>query len=165
MKAEKEFMKNESQLVSVIKQPDGSTRVRVRTINSEPTMAQQQFKDECDINKIMDKYQKTGEFTHLTSKQGRYADFSSIQDYREMLDTVRYADEAFMKLPATIRSRFGNDPQQLLDFVQDNKNYDEGVKLGLVQPKPKPKTAGNNDDSNDDNTQPKTKTKTSEPKS
>lgn len=92
----------------------------------------------------MAKYQTTGQFTHTTSKIGRYADFSSIQDYREMLDTVRYAQEAFAILPAEMRKRFDNDPSQLLDFVQDPNNYDEGVKLGLLNPR-EPKTNQTNE--------------------
>lgn len=110
-------------------------RLRVQTINLEPSLTQQQFAADCDINNIMRKYQTTGEFTHLTSKQGRYADFSDITDYREMLDTVKYADEAFASLPADVRLRFKNDPAHLLEFLQDSKNYDEGVKLGLLNPK------------------------------
>lgn len=149
-------MKDSSQIVS--KRKDGS--LSIKTVNLEPTKTQQQFKDECDINNIMKKYSSTGEFTHLTSKQGIYADFSQITDYRDMVETVQYAKDAFASLPADVRARFGNDPAQLLNFVQDDKNYDEGVKLGLVQPKtPQPiKTPIlNNDEPNDE--KPKTKTK------
>lgn len=109
-------------------------RVSVETVNNEPSKTQQQFKDECDINNIMAKYATTGQFLHVTSKQGQYADFSSITDYREMLDQVAYAQEAFAQLPANVRYKFNNDPAELLNFVQDKKNYDEGVKLGLINP-------------------------------
>lgn len=124
-------MRDPNQRVTV--QKDG--RVSVKTINTGSSMAQQQYKDECDINNIMNKYNTTGQFTHLTSKTGHFADFTQITDYREMLETVQYANDAFASLPADVRARFGNDPAQLLNFVQDEKNYDEGVKLGLVQPK------------------------------
>lgn len=139
--------------------------LRVQSINNEPTLAQQQFKDECDINNIMKKYSTTGEFTHLTSKEGVYADFSQITDYRDMLDTVIYAQDAFNALPAEMRKRFDNDPGKLLEFIQDNKNYDEGVKLGLLNPR---STANpiKNDDSNNDPKHQKQKVKpdTSDPK-
>jgi len=151
-------MKRTDQIVSVDKK---TGRVRVQSHNILPTKTQQNFKDECDINNIMAQYSKTGQFTHVTSRQGQYADFSNITDYQEMLDTVRYADQAFMTLPAQIRSRFGNDPGQLLAFVQDSKNYDEGVKLGLVQPKQAAPTT--NDDSNDDK-KPAAKTPKPQPK-
>jgi len=124
-------MNDENQITE--RRPNGT--LRVRTLNTEPTKTQQQFADECDINNIMRKYSSTGEFTVLTKKGGVYGDFSEIQDFQGMLDTVRYAQEAFASLPATVRLRFQNDPGQLLAFVQDPKNYDEGVKLGLVEPK------------------------------
>jgi len=142
-------MKRTDQLVSVDKK---TGRVRVQSHNILPTKTQQNFKDECDINNIMAQYSKTGQFTHVTSRQGQYADFSSITDYQEMLDTVRYADQAFMTLPAQVRARFGNDPGKLLAFVQDDANYDEGVKLGLVQPKQA--APPKNDDSNDEKPEP-----------
>lgn len=125
-------MIDKAQIITVDKK---SGRVRVRTHNQEPTLTQQQFKDECDINNIIKKYENTGEFTHRTSKVGQYADFSNIQDYQTMVETVQYAQEAFSSLPATVRARFENDPGKLLEFVQDSKNYDEGVKLGIVTPK------------------------------
>nr|QJB20028.1 MAG: internal scaffolding protein [Microvirus sp.] len=110
-------------------------RRRVQTINTEPTRTQQQFAEECDINYIMKKYETTGEFSTHFKQGGRYADFSNITDFQDMLHTVQYAQDAFMTLPAEIRSRFRNDPQQILTFLQDPKNYDEGVKLGLLQPR------------------------------
>lgn len=127
-------------------------RVRVQTVPSGESKTQQQFAAECDINNIMKKYANTGVFTHVTGKQGRYGDFSMITDYQEMLDTVRYAQEAFNTLPADVRARFRNDPGVLLDFLQDSKNMDEAIKLGLVdKPKKVPAdSAPKNDDLNDD---------------
>lgn len=143
---------------------DKNGKVKVQTINSEPTLAQQQFKDQCDINVIMAKYQKTGEFAHATKKEGRYADFTGITDYKEMLDTVQYAKEAFSLLPAKVRARFRNDPAELLAFVQDDKNYDEALKLGLVERKPQTPEANSNDATQRDDTSiASTKTKKAPP--
>lgn len=111
-------------------------RVRVQTINEEPTMTQQQFKDEADINNIMRKYGADPvAFNALTRKGGVYADFSEIKDYHGMLQEVEDAKSAFSALPAQLRSRFDNDPGKLIEFLQDSKNYDEGVELGLFEPK------------------------------
>ena len=47
-----------------------------------------------------------------------------------------------MALDANVRKRFHNDPAELIDFVSDEKNRDEAVRLGLLQipefPKPDP---------------------------
>lgn len=112
----------------------------VETVNDEPTLTQTQWKDECDINNIMKKYSSTGEWQSLTRTGGVYADFSEIQDYQGMLAQIKYADEAFISLPPEVRKRFNNNPGELLHFLQDSNNYEEGLKLGLVNPKPIPNT-------------------------
>lgn len=128
--------------------PNGSRRIA--TINEEPTETQQQFKEECDINNIMKKYGNDPvAFQALTRPGGKFADFSEIQDYQGMLQTVFEAQSAFNSLPAEMRLRFRNDPSYLLDFIQDPKNYAEGIQMGLLVPKPD-FARKNNDDSNDD---------------
>lgn len=116
------------------KRKNGSTRVIFQS--DEQVRVQQQFKDDCDVNNIMKKYQTTGHFTHATSKQGQYKDFFGITDYHDMLNTVLYAQEAFQTLPAAVRARFANDPGEILEFVQDPKNRDEAIKLGLIKGQP-----------------------------
>lgn len=130
------------------RRPNGT--LRVATSNPDPSLTQQQFKEECDINTIMNKYIKTGEFRALTGRGGVYADFSEIKDLQSMLDTVRLAQDAFASLPAQVRQRFANDPAQLLAFIQDTNNRDEAIKLGLID---RPTTEPNDEPSlqtNDD---------------
>lgn len=123
-------MKDPKQIITTDKK---TGRVRVQTLNDDPSMTQQQFADECDINHIMKRYEKTGEIVHRNSKQGVYADFSEIKNYHEMMDQVLYAQEAFLTLPAKIRARFRNDPGQLLSFLDDSKNLKEAEELGLLE--------------------------------
>lgn len=101
----------------------------------ETTMAKQAFKDECDINTIMAKYARTGVYEHVQRVQGSYGDFTSVQDYQLTLNQVIEAQQAFDQLPAKIRARFHNDPSHLMSFLDDKDNYDEAVRLGLVEPK------------------------------
>lgn len=126
-------MIEKSQIIK--RREDGS--VSVATVNIEPSLTQQQFKDECDINKIIKSYEATGEFTHKTSKVGQYADFSGIRDYHEMVEKVAYAQEAFMTLPAQVRLKFQNDPGELLQFIQNPANREEAMRIGLIE---KPET-------------------------
>lgn len=100
----------------------------------EPTLAQQQFKDECDINNILRQFNITGELpNHPISP--KYGDFSGISDYKTALDRVIAADEEFMNLPATLRARFDNEPANLIEFLNDENNRAEAEKLGLTEPK------------------------------
>ena len=98
------------------------------------SLAQQQFRDECDINMIVRRFGVTGELP-TTAAMPSYGDFSGITDYREALDAVRAAEASFMALPARTRARFENDPQQLLEFLAVDANRPEAVELGLI-PKP-----------------------------
>lgn len=97
---------------------------------------QQQFIKECDINNILKRYRATGLMRQLPG-QPMYGDFSNIPDYQDALNTVIRAEEAFMRLPSDLRTRFDNDPQKFLDFVKDPANKEELYSLGLaVRPKP-----------------------------
>lgn len=122
-----------SQIISV-RETNGS--LDVSTPNNQQTRTQQQFKEQCDVNNIVRKYQITGEFTHLSQKIGAYSDISEVPDYQTMIHQIKDAENAFMDLPATTRARFKNDPGQLMAFLKDSKNYDEGVKLGLLNKRP-----------------------------
>lgn len=99
---------------------------------SHGSMTKQAFKDECDINKIVAKYHKTNQITHLNRVQGSYGDFSQVSDYQSALNAVMAAQDAFMGLSSKIRARFGNNPAEFLNFVSDDKNYEEALKLGLL---------------------------------
>lgn len=114
----------------IIQLPTG--HIKVLTVNNEPELTQQHFKDECDINNIIKKYTRTGSITHLNAKKGVYMDLTTLPDYQQSLNTVLKANEAFESLPSKIRKKFHNDPQQLIDFLSDDKNYEEAMSLGLM---------------------------------
>lgn len=106
--------------------------------SKDKPLTQQSAKDECDINVIIDRI-KRGADVPTTSTPARYGDFTQIPtDLRECLNVVRQADEVFMSLDAKVRARFENDPAQMLDFLNDSKNRDEAIALGLVEAPPKP---------------------------
>lgn len=104
----------------------------------EPSRTQQQFREECDINEIVRRFGLTGELPE-NFQAPVSGDFTGITDFQSALNAVIEAQEQFDSLPAEVRERFRNDPQQLMDFVADEKNRDEAVKIGLI-PKPAEKT-------------------------
>lgn len=103
-------------------------------INNEPSLTQQHFKDECDINTVLAKFVKTGVLDNIGP--GSFADVSELGDYREALGVLADAESAFASLPSAIRKRFDNDPANYLDFVHNPANEDEGIQLGIFNPKP-----------------------------
>lgn len=105
-------------------------------VDGLPSLTQQNFKNECDINFIMKRWEKTGELTHVRSNAPSYGDFSNLGDYQSSLNVVLAAQEAFDSLPAVVRNRFSNDPAMFVEFVQDPSNADAIVELGLAAPRP-----------------------------
>lgn len=104
----------------------------IGSVNDEPTKTQQQYKESCDINNIIKTYASTGELP-LSNKVGKFMDVSNVSDYQTALETVYNAQKAFDALPSHIRTKFENDPNQLIAFLEDDKNYDEAQKLGLLK--------------------------------
>lgn len=104
----------------------------------EEGQTKQSFKDECDINNIMKRYNATGSITHLNMRTPEYGDFSSPLEFQAALNTVMEGEAMFADLPSDLRDRFGNDPKQLLEFLADEANREEAVKLGIVQAPPEP---------------------------
>ncbi|QXP07961.1 MAG: internal scaffolding protein [Arizlama microvirus] len=96
----------------------------------EPTRTQQHFKDECDINYVLKNFGI--EALAVNPLEPRYGDFTDVVDYHTALNAVIAAEDAFMALPAKIRTRFENDPSKLIDFMQNPANREEAESLGLV---------------------------------
>lgn len=111
---------------------------------------QQHFRDQCNINKIMERYERTGVMAGPQGRGGRpmFGDVSMIGDYQNALQTVSDANEAFESLPAEIRKRFDNNPAALVDFVKNPQNRDEAIELGML-PDPRPPASGSEPRDND----------------
>jgi len=99
---------------------------------SKPSLTKQSFRDECDINNILRKFNVTGQLP-IGSVQPQYGDFSGITDYQSALNAVMAAEDSFLQLPAKVRARFSNDPAVFLDFASDEANKDEMKALGLLR--------------------------------
>lgn len=98
----------------------------------DKTLAQQQFKDETDINTIVERFGLTGEMPHV-SHTPTYDDFTGVFDFQTAMNVVVQAQREFMSYPAKLRARFSNDPQEFLEFMDKPENMDEAIKLGLAE--------------------------------
>lgn len=91
----------------------------------------QSFKEECDINTIMSRYQSTGEMPVLDVRAPQYLDATGF-DFQDMQNKVLEAQALFLELPSKLRTRFANDPGQFLEYVADPQNHAEMRELGLM---------------------------------
>lgn len=119
---------SESQPFQINYKPTVDTSI---SFKGEHSRAKQSMKDECDINNIMSRYNKTGQLPGLIKREPQYGDFSDPITFQEACETVKRAEEQFAALPARTRERFGNDPQRFLAFTQDPQNIPEMETLGL----------------------------------
>jgi phage internal scaffolding protein len=111
---------------------DYPNHMKVEIDATQGGMTKQSMQEECDINKIMAKFQRTGNVSHLNKYEGKYGDATSI-DLHSAMNVVTNAHTMFNELPSETRTKFKNDPGLFLDFVQDEKNQEEMVKMGLAK--------------------------------
>lgn len=115
-----------------------SVSLETGTFCEEETKTKQEFKDDVDINNIVEKFGITGEMPESFTFPDEQ-DFTETTDYQSAMNVLVQARESFMELPAKVRARFDNDPQQFMEFFHDPANQDEAVRLGLATKKPEPK--------------------------
>lgn len=106
----------------------------VRTVCVEESRTKQSMKEECDINGIMKRFERTGLITHNNVREAYFADVSEVPDFAAAVDVVRKAEEMFSSLPAKLRVFFENDSAKYVQFCADPANADKMVELGLKDP-------------------------------
>jgi len=117
--------------------------------NNEPSMTQQHFKEDADINTIVERFGITGKLPD-DLRQPVAGDYEDVVDFHTAMNAVLAAKAEFMKLPGNIRAYFEHDPQKYLEFFDDPNNREEAQRLGLLrentvfndaQPAPEPAAA------------------------
>ena len=100
------------------------------TVQCDDGLTEQHHTDECDVNKILATYMKTGILPPV-DPNAQYGDLSDF-DYQSMQNQIANANSLFEQLPDNVKNKFGNEPYRFLNFVQDENNYDELVEMGLA---------------------------------
>lgn len=106
-------------------------------VTTEPSLAQQQYKDESDINNIARQFGLTGKMPQAVYLP-TFGDFSEITDFQTALHAIQRAEASFLAMPAQVRERFNNDSQKFLEFTSDSRNAAEIKALGLFRDAPTP---------------------------
>ena len=102
-----------------------------------PSMTQQQFRDEADINYIISMYDSTGVMPTYHGDgqpaQPMFGDFAELPDNaQDVYNQMLAAKADFDNLPLDVRKRFNYDPAAFLAFADDPNNADELVAMGLA---------------------------------
>lgn len=126
--------KNEAEIYDFRK----SSGVRGDIDYFEPSLTRQEFAEECDINSIMEKYEKGGAISHVNRHEPVYLDTTLYPGLQASMDLFRQAATEFNALPAKVRREFDNDPQKFVDFASDPENLPRMREWGLAPPEAAP---------------------------
>lgn len=97
----------------------------------ELTRTQQSFVEDCDINVQLERFTRTGVIPNGNPNPPKYGDFIGAPEFQDALNIVINAEYQFSLLDAKTRKRFGNDPAEYLEFVNNPENMEDAIKLGL----------------------------------
>lgn len=87
----------------------------------------QSAQDDADINRIVSRGIIPPDPSTL-----QYGDFTNAQDFRSIQDQIVLVKNTFDALPSHVRAFLRNDPSNMLDVVNNQK--DVAVELGLLPP-------------------------------
>ncbi len=119
-----------SQLIANLNRAKPGKRSRVEMLELVPEKkyedgrTKQSFRDECDIDLIMQRAARGGTISHLNKYEGVYADYSDF-DFFEHMQQLTKGREIFDDLPAEVRKEFGQSPAEFFAYVNDPANIKE----------------------------------------
>lgn len=131
-------MKNEkSKYIPRVSAWGAHQRVRISKSFTKKSLTTQDAIEECDINTILERFQKTGHDPYAHRRAlSKFGDWTGFPEYQESMNMVIEARDAFNQLPAKTREKFNNDPIQFLNYATNPENLNEMVSLGLAIPRP-----------------------------
>lgn len=123
---------------------NGTTGIKV--YSDQPSKTNPNYKDEVDVNNIINRFLQTGNLTHTSNQPMDYIDQSNMQtDLQSALHFIKNQEEIYRTLTKKHKKMFPTI-EQFLEFAENPENQEELLKiLGLNK----------NDDSNDENKKPK----------
>lgn len=91
----------------------------------------QEFKEDCDIAGMLDRFTKTGRL-NIMRDQPKYMDLTQLPSFQESMEQIADVNTAFRLLPADTRADFDNDESQFVTWVLDPNNHAEARDMGLL---------------------------------
>lgn len=111
---------------------------RVYTPVGRHSLVRPEFQDECDVNRLMARYEKVGQLPGSSPEVPRYLDLSDVPDFQSAMNLMIEADRAFMSLPARVRREFDHDPAKFVEYAGDPDNLSRMREWGLAPPEKAP---------------------------
>lgn len=99
----------------------------------DPGKTQQQFKDECDINFIVNRFLRGDDISHYhraVMDGGVEQIVPENFDYTQASEIINQTNYLFAQLPAQDRDLFQNDPQNFIDYMENPEQIEDSYKRG-----------------------------------
>lgn len=108
----------------------------------EPSLTQQQFKDECEIESLLKAHNLSQVMGIMNNhnQQPLYGDVSEIPDFHVSQNHLARATEYFEGLPSDVRSRFNNSLSEFLTTLNNPGAREALTEMGVLK-KPADKVA------------------------
>lgn len=99
---------------------------------SKPSMTDQDKKQECDLNYIIQNYVRQGK--ELPYAHAQYGDISrlSLKDYQDAMLLTAEMKSNFEDLPAVEREKFHNNVSEYVDYISNYSNLKDCLERKLV---------------------------------
>lgn len=95
---------------------------------NDRTLTKQEFKDETDINNIINRFLKTGEPPAMAIPE-HFVDATTQLTYLEMQERLAEANANFYQLPPNIRAEYLNSPERWADAAMKALEQADGERL------------------------------------
>lgn len=107
--------------------------VPLGTVNEEPSMTSQEFKQDTDIYYILNRFSDVyGEA--MNPANFVYADYDKDEDYEYWQNKINETRTQFYNLSAEQRARFHHNVAHFHKFIQNSENFRQGVEWGIFEP-------------------------------
>lgn len=113
----------------VFMDPEGHV-IKVTTITG-PGKTEQSYKDDTDINRLLEPAMRKGLLRHVARFVGEYDDIP-VESFQDAQFVVSKGKNMYEALPARVRAKF-NGPGEFMEFVQNPDNKPWLKKHGLLK--------------------------------
>ncbi len=103
----------------------GKPEVRTYKLHGRTKQSQ---KNECDINKLLERYERDASIGHLEKYGGQYGDYADY-DFENHVTKIAEMNTIFEQLPAEVKKDFGQSTNKFFEFVTNPENQGKLAEL------------------------------------
>ncbi len=96
----------------------GKPEVRKYKLHGRTKQSQE---DQCDINKLLERYQRDASLGHLEKYGGEYGNYADY-DFENHVTKIAEMNTIFEQLPAEVKKDFGQSTNKFFEFVTNPQN-------------------------------------------